>query len=80
MTPATSDGREEIVRVGGGRVELRVQVRGSGPAIVSLHPAGGFAWDPFLEELAAERTVYAPLVPGTSPQDPDAIDETPDAS
>ena len=70
--------REEIVPVGNGRVDMRVQVRGSGPPLVFLHPAAGFAWDPFLEQLATERTVYAPLVPGTSPEDPDAIDEVRD--
>jgi pimeloyl-ACP methyl ester carboxylesterase len=70
--------REEIVSVGGGRVDLRVQVLGNGPPLVFLHPAGAFAWDPFLEELAGERTVYAPLVPGVSPEDPDAIDEVRD--
>lgn len=70
--------REEIVPVWGDRIGLRVQVRGSGPPLVFLHPAAGFAWDPFLEELAETRTVYAPLVPGTSPEDPDAIDEVRD--
>jgi pimeloyl-ACP methyl ester carboxylesterase len=75
---SVTDVREEIVPVGDGRVDLRVQVRGSGPPLVFLHPAGGFAWDPFLEELSRQRTVYAPLVPGTSPADPDAIDEVRD--
>lgn len=73
-----TDVREEIVPVGDGRVAMRVQVRGSGPPLVFLHPAGGFAWDPFLEQLSQQRTVYAPLVPGTSPADPDAIDEVRD--
>jgi pimeloyl-ACP methyl ester carboxylesterase len=45
---------------------------------VFLHPASGLAWDPFLADLSAQRTVYAPLVPGTSPADPDAIDEVRD--
>jgi pimeloyl-ACP methyl ester carboxylesterase len=72
------DVREELVPVGGGRLEMRVQVRGSGPPLVWLHPASGLVWDPFLEDLAGERTVYAPLVPGTSPADPDAIDEVHD--
>ncbi len=75
---AAADVREEVVPVGGGRLDVRVQVRGSGPPLVWLHAAGGFAWDPFLESLAQERTVYAPLVPGTSPADPDAIDEVED--
>jgi pimeloyl-ACP methyl ester carboxylesterase len=70
--------REEIVPVGGGRVQLRVQVCGEGPPLVFLHASGGLRWDRFLTELARERTVYAPLVPGTSPADPDAIDEARD--
>lgn len=75
---ASADMHEEIVPVGNGRVDMRVLVRGSGPPVVWLHPAGGFAWNPFLESLAEQRTVYAPLVPGTSPADPDAIDEVRD--
>jgi pimeloyl-ACP methyl ester carboxylesterase len=77
MATAT-DVHEEIVRVWGDRIDVRVQVRGSGPPVVFLHPAPGLAWDPFLEDLATSRTVYAPLVPGTSPDDPDAIDEVRD--
>jgi pimeloyl-ACP methyl ester carboxylesterase len=75
---SVSDVREEVVAVGDGRVGLRVQVRGEGPPLVYLHSAAGFAWDSFLEELATERTIYAPLVPGTSLADPDAIDEVRD--
>ena len=75
---AVADFREEIVSVGNGRLDMRVRVRGSGPPLVWLHPAGGFGWSPFLEALSQERTVYAPLVPGTSPADPNAIDEVRD--
>jgi pimeloyl-ACP methyl ester carboxylesterase len=50
-----------------------VQVAGSGPPLVYLHPAAGLAWDPFLERLAEERTVYAPQVPGTTAGRPNAI-------
>jgi len=64
---------ERVVPVGDGRVELVVQVAGSGPPVVYLHPAAGLAWDPFLERLAAEWTVYAPQVPGTAAGRPDAI-------
>ena len=78
MSVLAAQAREEIVPVAGGRLNLRVQVLGSGPPVVYLHPAGGFDWDPFLEQLAGERTVYAPLVPGTSSSDPDAIDEVRD--
>jgi pimeloyl-ACP methyl ester carboxylesterase len=70
--------REEIVPVGGGRIDMRVQVAGEGPPLVFLHNAGGFVWDTFLDALAAQRTIYAPLVPGTSADDPDAIDEVRD--
>jgi pimeloyl-ACP methyl ester carboxylesterase len=75
---AATDVREEIVQVWGDRIGLRVQIRGSGPPLVFLHQAAGMAWDPFLAALAEDHTVYAPLVPGTSPQDPDAIDEVRD--
>ena len=78
MSVLGADAREEVVPVSGGRLNLRVQVLGSGPPVIYLHPAGGFDWDPFLEQLASERTVYAPLVPGTSVADPDAIDEVRD--
>jgi pimeloyl-ACP methyl ester carboxylesterase len=70
--------REELVAVGGGRLDLRVQIRGSGPPLIYLHPAAGLAWDPFLLDLAKRRTIHAPLVPGTAPEDPDAIHEVAD--
>jgi pimeloyl-ACP methyl ester carboxylesterase len=70
--------REEVVAVGDGRIGMRVQVRGEGPPLVYLHSAAGFGWDRFLEELATERTIYAPLVPGTSLADSEAIDEVRD--
>jgi pimeloyl-ACP methyl ester carboxylesterase len=65
--------REEAVAVWDGRIELGVQVAGSGPPVLYLHPAAGLAWDPFLERLAQEHTIYAPQVPGTTPGRPDAI-------
>jgi pimeloyl-ACP methyl ester carboxylesterase len=74
----TGGWREEIVTVGNGRLDMRVAVCGSGPPLVFLHSAGGFSADAFLTELARERTIYAPLVPGTSADDPDAIDEVRD--
>lgn len=62
MSPAV---REEIVTVGDRRVDVHVQICGAGPALVYFHASGGLVWDPFLEELARVRTIYAPLVPGT---------------
>lgn len=66
------------VTIWGGTIELRVQVRGSGPPILYLHPAGGLTWDGFLDDLAADHTIYAPEFPGTSPGDPMAIDRLDD--
>ena len=62
--------REEIVPVGNGRVDMRVQVRGSGPPLVFLHPAAGFAWDPFLEQLATERDGLRAARPRDVPRGP----------
>ncbi len=65
--------RSETATVWNGRLNLRVQVAGSGPPVVYLHPAAGLAWDPFLFRLADQRTVFAPEFPGTSPADRGAI-------
>jgi pimeloyl-ACP methyl ester carboxylesterase len=70
--------RDETVAVWGGRLDLTVQIAGRGPPLLYLHPAAGLAWDPFLERLAAERTIYAPQVPGTTPGRPEAIREVDD--
>jgi pimeloyl-ACP methyl ester carboxylesterase len=69
---------QRSVPVWGGRIELGVQVAGSGPPLVYLHPAAGLAWDPFLARLAEERTVYAPQVPGTTPGRAEQIHELDD--
>jgi|SRR5581483_5739750 len=53
--------------------EAKVKVAGSGPPLVFLHGAAGPVWDPFLEALAEERTVYAPDHPGTGDTERDAI-------
>jgi len=55
------------------RVKMRVHVQGAGPALLFLHGPWGLTWDPFLDALAEQFTVYAPEHPGTSPGDPDAI-------
>ncbi|MEZ5264757.1 MAG: alpha/beta fold hydrolase [Acidimicrobiales bacterium] len=66
------------VRVWDGRIDLRVQVRGQGEPLLYLHPAGGLTWDPFLEDLARDHTVYAPEFPGTSAGDANAVHELDD--
>jgi pimeloyl-ACP methyl ester carboxylesterase len=57
--------------------EAKVKVAGSGAPVVYLHPAGGPAWDPFLEALAEHHTVYAPDHPGTGDTARDAIHRVP---
>ena len=56
-----------------GRVKLRVHSQGSGPALVYFHGPWGLVWDPFLDALARDYTVYAPEHPGTTPGSPDDI-------
>ena len=57
---------------------MTVQVAGEGPPLVYLHSAAGMVWDPFLERLASDFTIYAPQVPGTTAGKPDAIHELDD--
>lgn len=66
---ATSD---RVVKAFNDQVEAHVKVAGSGPPLVFFHGAGGLAWDPFLDDLAQQFTVYAPAHPGTA-GDPDEI-------
>jgi pimeloyl-ACP methyl ester carboxylesterase len=67
--------RDEIVRVWDGRLSLHVQIAGAGPPLVFFHPLSGLAWESLLDRLAERHTVYAPELPGTSPDDPQAIQE-----
>jgi pimeloyl-ACP methyl ester carboxylesterase len=53
--------------------QAKVRVAGDGPPLVYLHPAGGPAWDGFLDALAERHTVYAPDHPGTGNTDRAAI-------
>lgn len=55
------------------RVRMRVHAQGRGPALVYFHGPWGLVWDPFLDALARDYTVYAPEHPGTSPGSPDDI-------
>src|SRR4051812_18933514 len=61
------------VSVWNDRIHSHVKVSGSGPPLVFLHRAGGIAWDPFLDALAARHTVYAAQHPGLTDGDADAI-------
>ncbi|MFQ6028568.1 MAG: alpha/beta fold hydrolase, partial [Dehalococcoidia bacterium] len=69
---------EQKIPVWGERIQLKIQVAGSGPPVVYFHPAGGLFWDSFLESLTHHYTVYAPEHPGTSAGDPQAIDQVDD--
>jgi pimeloyl-ACP methyl ester carboxylesterase len=67
--------RDEAVRISGGRLNMHVKVAGEGTPLVFFHGLSGLAWEPLLDQLASQHTVYAPEHPGTSPGDPRAIDE-----
>jgi len=67
--------RDETVRVAGGRLNLHVKVAGEGPPLIFFHALSGLGWEPLLDQLAGQHTVYAPEHPGTSPGEPRAIDE-----
>jgi pimeloyl-ACP methyl ester carboxylesterase len=43
---------------------LKVEVRGSGRALVYLHPAGGVRWTPALEILSHSHAIHMPTFPG----------------
>jgi pimeloyl-ACP methyl ester carboxylesterase len=43
---------------------VKVETRGSGRALVYLHPAGGVRWTKVLERLARTRTLHVPSFPG----------------
>ena len=53
--------------------EAKVKVAGDGPPLLYLHAAGGPIWDPFVESLAEQFTVYAPDHPGTGATAREAI-------
>ncbi|HCO44339.1 alpha/beta fold hydrolase [Immundisolibacter sp.] len=48
------------------RLAIDTLEAGSGDPLLFLHGAGGLAWDPYLDALAARRRVIAPFLPGTS--------------
>ena len=65
--------QEQTFSVWKDQIKPKVQVAGSGPPVVFLHGAYGLSWDPFLDGLAENFTVYAPEHPGTTAGDPDGI-------
>lgn len=69
---------DRSITVWNGRLDMTVRVGGEGPPLVYLHAAAGLFWDPFLDELAEQHTIYAPLVPGTAPGAPDDIGKVAD--
>ena len=73
MTPAGAPASERTVAVWDGKVRIRVQSKGRGPALVFPHGPWGLTWDPFLDELATSFTVHAPEHPGTTPETPDDV-------
>ena len=73
-TPTT----DQVVPVWGGGLDMVVRIGGIGPPLVYLHAAGGLMWDAFLDHLAEQYTIYAPLVPGTAPGRPDDISKVHD--
>jgi len=75
MATASAEVRDEAVEVCDGRLRLHVKVAGDGPPLVFFHPLPGLEWQPLLDRLAVNHTVYAPEHPGTTPGDPQAIRE-----
>ncbi len=59
----TKSANETTVTVGDTQVQMFSG--GSGPPMLYIHGAGGNpGWQPYHEELAHSRTVYAPSLPG----------------
>jgi pimeloyl-ACP methyl ester carboxylesterase len=73
MSANATEVRDEIVQVWDARLSLHVKIAGAGPPLVFFHPLPGLAWDPLLDRLAERHAVHAPELPGTSPDDPQAI-------
>jgi pimeloyl-ACP methyl ester carboxylesterase len=67
--------RQQRVTVWHGRVPFRVHVKGEGPVVVFFHGPWGLTWGAFLDALARGFTVYAPDHPGTTPGEPDTVQQ-----
>jgi pimeloyl-ACP methyl ester carboxylesterase len=66
MPPYVLERHFELVN---GQVPAKVYVAGSGEPVLYLHGADGLAWNPLLEALAGQYTVYAPEHPGAGQTD-----------
>jgi pimeloyl-ACP methyl ester carboxylesterase len=66
MPPHVLERSFELVR---GQVRAKVFTAGSGEPVLFLHGAGGPVWNPLLEELARQYTVYVPEHPGAGQSD-----------
>lgn len=64
---------ERTITAWQGTVATTAKIAGAGDPVVFIHGEGGLQWDPFLDALATEYTVYAVDFPGTSPADRDAV-------
>jgi pimeloyl-ACP methyl ester carboxylesterase len=68
---ATVEARK--LRLWQGKIETQIEVSGDGPPLVFLHGPWGLRDRDFLDQLAQHHRIYAPMHPGTSTGDPDAI-------
>jgi pimeloyl-ACP methyl ester carboxylesterase len=67
--------RQQTVTVWHGRVPFRIHVKGEGPAVLFFDGPWGLTWGPFLDALAESFSVYAPEHPGTTPGEPDTVQQ-----
>jgi pimeloyl-ACP methyl ester carboxylesterase len=63
--PTATNVDERAIELRNGTMTTRVLVGGQGDPLVYIHGAGGLMWDPFVEALARDHTVYAPEHPGS---------------
>lgn len=57
--------QQDVTTVNVGSIEVQVAKKGQGQPLVYLHGAFAYqSWHPFLDKLAEQFTVYAPVQPG----------------
>ncbi|HEV8439200.1 MAG TPA: alpha/beta hydrolase [Methylomirabilota bacterium] len=71
----TATAQQQTATVWQGRVPFRVHVKGDGPSVVFFHGPWGLWWGGFLDALARSFRVYAPEHPGTTPGEPDTVQQ-----